>query len=149
MQEFDKYVPLYLHKSLGLAPGLAAQGAALYPFSQLLALGLAGLGYDRLTPRGRLYTTSGLCLLVALFYATQLLLRAYALPVPDGAYLALIFASGFCVAVPYYLPASIFLAEVGGRGKCKCFHCHGRMSFSLSVCVRLSYWKTIRCGRMR
>jgi hypothetical protein len=118
VMEFDKYIPLYLHKSLHLPPGLAAQGAALYPLSQLLALGAAGLGYDRLTPRGRLLTTGGLCALVVVFYAAQLLLRVHELAVPDAVHLGLIFLSGAAVAVPYYLPASIFLAEVGGKGKC-------------------------------
>ena len=49
IMEFDKYIPLYLHKSLHLSPGLAAQGAALYPLSQLIALALAGYAYERLT----------------------------------------------------------------------------------------------------
>lgn len=118
VMEFDKYVPLYLNKSLGFPPGLAAQGASLYPLAQLLALGAAGFGYDRLTPRGRLWTTGGLCGLLVVFYSAQLALRVWAVPVPDYVHLGLIFCSGAAMAVPYYLPASIFLAEVGGKGKC-------------------------------
>ena len=123
VMEFDKYIPLYLHKSLRFPPGLAAQGAALYPLSQLLALGGAGLGYDRLTPRGRLWTTGGLCALLVVFYGTQLALRVWAVPVPDYVHLGLIFCAGAAMAVPYYLPASIYLAEVGGKGKCTWYCC--------------------------
>jgi hypothetical protein len=121
VMEFDKYIPLYLHRSLDLSPGLAAQGAALYPFSQLLALGIAGIGYDRLSPRGRLNTITGLCLAVAWFYGLQLLLLlASSAPMVahQNIYFTLIFLAGFSVAVPYYLPPSIYLAEVGGKGKC-------------------------------
>lgn len=120
VMEFDKYIPLYLHRSLGLSPGLAAQGAALYPLSQLLALGLAGVAYDRLKPRGRLLTVGALCLGVAGFFALQvlLLLTPSALLPRQNIFLLLIFCAGFCVAVPYYLPPSIYLAEVGGKGKC-------------------------------
>lgn len=50
VMEFDKYLPLYIHKSLNISPGMAAQAAALYPLSQLVALAVAGLGYDRLSP---------------------------------------------------------------------------------------------------
>lgn len=121
VMEFDKYIPLYLHKSLHLPPGLAAQGAALYPFSQLLALGLAGVTYDRLTARGRLITISTLCFCVFVFYSLQVLFRVWTVPTANAAYLVLIFCAGFCVAVPYYLPPSIFLAEVGGKGKCTSF----------------------------
>ncbi len=122
VMEFDKYIPLYLHRSLHLSPGLAAQGAALYPFSQLLALGIAGVGYDRLGGKGRLYTIGSLCLAVAVFYALQLALYAASSSprtvVPDSVHLALLFMAGSAVAVPYYLPPSIYLAEVGGKGKC-------------------------------
>jgi sugar phosphate permease len=51
VMEFDKYLPLYLHKSLAVAPGPAAQAAALYPLSQLIALACAGFFYDRLSAR--------------------------------------------------------------------------------------------------
>jgi len=121
VMEFDKYIPLYLHRSLDLSPGLAAQGAALYPFSQLLALGIAGIGYDRLSARGRLHTISGLCLAVAWFYGLQLLLllaSSSPMVAHQNIYFTLIFLAGFSVAVPYYLPPSIYLAEVGGKGKC-------------------------------
>ena len=121
VMEFDKYIPLYLHRSLDLSPGLAAQGAALYPFSQLVALGIAGIGYDRLSPRGRLYTITGLCLAVAWFYGLQLLLllaSSSPMVAHQNIYFTLIFLAGFSVAVPYYLPPSIYLAEVGGKGKC-------------------------------
>jgi len=121
VMEFDKYIPLYLHRSLDLSPGLAAQGAALYPLSQLVALGIAGIGYDRLSPRGRLYTITGLCLAVAWFYGLQLLLllaSSSPMVAHQNIYFTLIFLAGFSVAVPYYLPPSIYLAEVGGKGKC-------------------------------
>ena len=58
VMEFDKYLPLYLHKSLKISPGLAAQAAALYPLSQLLSLAIAGYHYDRLTS---LWVPSSLC----------------------------------------------------------------------------------------
>lgn len=51
VMEFDKYLPLYLHRSLQLQTGTAAQAAAVFPCSQLLSLIWAGIYYDRLTPR--------------------------------------------------------------------------------------------------
>jgi len=50
VMEFDKYLPLFLYKSLSIEPGTAAQAAALYPLSQLISLIPAGIIYDRLTP---------------------------------------------------------------------------------------------------
>lgn len=50
VMEFDKYMPLYIHRALHRDAGQAAEASALYPFSQLLALAIAGAGYDRLSP---------------------------------------------------------------------------------------------------
>ena len=50
VMEFDKYLPLFLYKSLNIEPGPAAQAAALYPLSQLISLIPAGIIYDKLTP---------------------------------------------------------------------------------------------------
>ena len=69
--------------------------------------------------RGKLVTVSGLSFLVFFFYTIQFFFRAYSLPVEDWLYLVLIFLAGFCLAVPYYLPASIYLVEVAGRRHCE------------------------------
>jgi hypothetical protein len=45
-------------------------------------------------------------------------------------YLVLIFLSGFSLAVPYYLPSSIFIVDLGGKKHCtSCTHVEHRWTF--------------------
>lgn len=120
VMELDKYMPLYLHKSLNMDPGPAAQAASLYPLSQLISLVLASMYYDKLNPVARLFTICGLTSLVFLFFVIQLGLLTYGVWLTHTwVYLVIIFLAGFCLSVPYYLPASLFILEAGGKRHCK------------------------------
>jgi hypothetical protein len=77
----------------------------------------------------KLVTVTGLSFLVSFFFLLQLLLLASETPVVTSLHLLLIFCAGLSVSVPYYLPASIFIVELGGKR-----HCESRRSPPITPC---------------
>ena len=63
IMEVDKYMPLYLHVALGYDRAQAAQFAAIYPLSQLIAMVVASMYFDNLSRRAKHLMFLGLTML--------------------------------------------------------------------------------------
>jgi len=115
--EFQVFVPIYLHESLGLKPAQAGAVAAVFPAGCLLAVLMGGPVYDKLTKRALPLILGGM-----LAMSTASLTFLWALPrldFTDDAELASTAAAilifGFSIAPAYYLPMGVFSIDLGGR----------------------------------
>ena len=77
IMEMDKYTPLYLHVALGYDRAEAAQRAAIYPLSQLIAMLLAALYFDNLSKRAKHFMFLGLTMLCLVFNSSMLMIDYY------------------------------------------------------------------------
>jgi sugar phosphate permease len=115
--EFQVFIPIYLHESLGLDPAQAGAVTAIFPTGCLLAVLSGGLVYDKLTKRALPLILGGM-----LSMSTASLTFLWALPrlgfthnteIISTAAAILVF--GFSIAPAYYLPMGIFSIDLGGR----------------------------------
>jgi sugar phosphate permease len=110
------FTGLYLSQSFEVSAGKAATAATVFPFGCLVAVILAGLIYDRLTRKQRIYfmgaslAVGSLCI-AGLIWITE---APFDLTFRFNVALALILLLGVCVAPAYYLPMSVFSVEFGG-----------------------------------
>lgn len=115
--EFQVFIPIYFHESLGLAPAQAGAVTAIFPTGCLLAVLTGGLVYDKLTKRALPLILGGM-----LAMSTASLTFLWALPRLDFTHYAetvstaaAILVFGFSIAPAYYLPMGIFSIDLGGR----------------------------------
>jgi OPA family sugar phosphate sensor protein UhpC-like MFS transporter len=118
LMEFIYFLPLYLSSFEGVSSAQASSWASAFPIGCLLALVAGGFLYDSVSRKGRIG------LLGALLGGTSLCVAALwclkGLPIiPDSLVFPLavvtLFFFGLTIAPAYYLPASVFSNEFGGR----------------------------------
>ena len=117
LMEFIYFLPLYLSSFEGVSSAQASSWASAFPTGCLLSLLAGGFLYDRVSRRGRIGLLGGslgaTCLCVAALWSLQ------GLPMIPGSLqfplaVGIMFFFGLTVALPYYLPASVFSNEFGG-----------------------------------
>ncbi|MCH7839244.1 MAG: MFS transporter [Planctomycetes bacterium] len=118
LMDFILFLPLYLTSFEGVSSAQAGSWAAAFPIGCLLALLVGGFIYDRVSRKGRVGLLGGLlgatCVCVAALWSLK------GLPmIPDSfkfpLAIVILFFYGFTLAPAYYLPASIFSNEFGGK----------------------------------
>ena len=118
LMDFILFLPLYLTSFEGVSAAQAGSWAAAFPIGCLIALVGAGFLYDSVSRRGRIGLLGGLlgttCVCVVALWCLK------GLPmIPDSLKLLLaigiLFFYGFSLAPAYYLPASVFSNEFGGK----------------------------------
>ncbi len=118
LMDFILFLPLYLTSFEGVSSAQAGSWAAAFPIGCLLALVGGGFLYDSVSRKGRIGLLGGLlgatCVCVAALWSLK------GLPmIPDSfkfpLAIAILFFYGFTLAPAYYLPASIFSNEFGGK----------------------------------
>jgi len=118
LMDFILYLPLYLTSFEGVSSALAGSGASAFPIGCLLALIGGGFLYDRVSRKGRIGLLGGLlgasCVCVAALWSLKGLPTIPAsLTFPLAT--VILFFYGFTLAPAYYLPASVFSNEFGGK----------------------------------
>jgi sugar phosphate permease len=118
LMDFIIFLPLYLSSFEGVSSAQAGSWASAFPIGCLLALIAGGFVYDRVSRKGRIGLLGGLlggtCLCVAALWCLK------GFPAISGALIlplatVILFFYGFTLAPAYYLPASVFSNEFGGR----------------------------------
>jgi len=118
LMDFLIFLPLYLTSFEGVSSAQAGTWASAFPIGCLLALVGGGFLYDRVSRKGRVALLGGLlgatCVCIAALWCLK------ALPIiPDSfkfpLVIVILFFYGFTLAPVYYLPASIFSNEFGGK----------------------------------
>jgi len=118
LMDFIVFLPLYLTSFEGVSSAQAGSWASAFPIGCLLALIGGGFLYDRVSRKGRVGLLGGLlgatCVCVAALWCLK------GLPmIPDSfkfpLVIVILFFYGLTLAPVYYLPASIFANEFGGK----------------------------------
>ena len=116
--DFILFLPLYLTSFEGVSSAQAGSWAAAFPIGCLLALVGGGFIYDSVSRKGRVGLLGGLlgatCVCVAALWSLK------GLPMTPDSFkfplaIVILFFYGFTLAPAYYLPASIFSNEFGGK----------------------------------
>jgi sugar phosphate permease len=118
LMDFIIFLPLYLTSFEGISSTKAGSWASAFPIGCLLALVGGGFVYDRVSRKGRVGLLGGLlgatCVCIAALWCLKGLLM-----IPDSfkfpLAIVILFFYGFTLAPVYYLPASIFANEFGGK----------------------------------
>jgi OPA family sugar phosphate sensor protein UhpC-like MFS transporter len=116
LMDFLNYIPLFLAESLGLEPGQAGMAGTVFPAGCFVAVLAAGVLYDKLSHKRRVWVIGGLLFSGALSLSGLWVLSGASVS-PNTAYylsLALIFYFGLAIAPAYYLPMSVFSISYGG-----------------------------------
>jgi OPA family glycerol-3-phosphate transporter-like MFS transporter len=118
LMDFIIFLPLYLTSFEGVLSAQAGSWASAFPIGCLLALVGGGFLYDRVSRKGRVGLLGGL--LGATCVSITALWCLKELPmIPDSSKfplaIVILFFYGFTLAPVYYLPASIFANEFGGK----------------------------------
>jgi len=118
LMEFIYFLPLYLSSFEGVSSAQASSWASAFPIGCLIALIAGGFLYDSVSRRGRIGLLGTLLGGASLCVGALWCLKG--LPaIPDAAVLPLavvtLFFFGLTIAPAYYLPASVFSNEFGGR----------------------------------
>jgi len=115
--EFQVFIPIYIHESLGLSPAQAGIATSIFPMGCLLSVLLGGLVYDRLTKKMLPLILGGM-LAMSTFSLTFL----WTLPRFEFSHdtemistAVAILIVGFSIAPAYYLPMGVFSIDLGGR----------------------------------
>ena len=116
LMDFLNYVPLYLSESLGLEAGQAGMAGTVFPAGCFVAVLAAGVLYDKLSHKNRVWVVGGLLFSGALSLFGLWGLSALSLSANAAYYvsLTLIFCFGLAIAPAYYLPMSVFSISYGG-----------------------------------
>lgn len=116
LMDFLNYVPLYLSESLGLTPGQAGMAGTVFPAGCFVAVLGAGVLYDKLTRKQRVWFVGGALFSGALSLSVLWGLSSMSLSATWAFYisLAMIFWFGIAIAPAYYLPMSVFSISYGG-----------------------------------
>jgi MFS transporter, OPA family, sugar phosphate sensor protein UhpC len=115
--DFLLYVPLYLKDTAGLDDAAASQVASAFPFGSLISVLIGGFVFDRLPRRTVARLMAGLLLgatgcLVAFVFMPQWHLSGTMVKLIS---VGLLFLFGLFVSPCYYIPASVFSIDFGGR----------------------------------
>lgn len=118
LMDFILFLPLYLTSFEGVSSAQAGSWAAAFPIGCLLALIGGGFIYDSVSRKGRVGLLGGLlgatCVCVAALWSLKglpIILDSFKFPLA----IVILFFYGFTLAPAYYLPASIFSNEFGGK----------------------------------
>jgi sugar phosphate permease len=118
LMEFIYFLPLYLSSFEGVSSAQASSWASAFPIGCLLALVAGGFLYDSVSRRGRIGLLGGMlgatCLCVAALWCLKGL-PAIPDPLVFPLAVATLFFFGLTIAPAYYLPASVFSNEFGGK----------------------------------
>ena len=118
LMDFILFLPLYLTSFEGVSSAQAGSWASAFPIGCLLALIGAGFVYDSVSRKGRIGLLGGLlgatCVSVAALWGLKELPM-----IPDSfkfpLAIVILFVYGFTLAPAFYLPASVFSNEFGGK----------------------------------
>jgi OPA family glycerol-3-phosphate transporter-like MFS transporter len=118
LMDFILFLPLYLTSFEGVSSARAASWASAFPIGCLLALVVGGFVYDSVSRKGRIGLLGGLLggtsvCVIALWSLKGLPMIPGALIFPLA--IVILFFYGLTLAPVYYLPASVFSNEFGGR----------------------------------
>jgi OPA family glycerol-3-phosphate transporter-like MFS transporter len=118
LMDFIVFLPLYLTSFEGVSSAQAGSWASAFPIGCLLALIVGGFVYDSVSRKGRVGLLGGLlgitCICITALWCLKglpMLSDSFKFPLAIG----ILFFYGFTLAPVYYLPASVFSNEFGGR----------------------------------
>eukprot|EP00698_Gefionella_okellyi_P016794 TRINITY_DN4834_c0_g1_i1.p1 TRINITY_DN4834_c0_g1~~TRINITY_DN4834_c0_g1_i1.p1 ORF type:complete len:528 (+),score=113.40 TRINITY_DN4834_c0_g1_i1:202-1785(+) len=115
--EFDQFVPIFLNRVYQMTPGEAGMASAAFPGGMFVSLMLSGVIMDKLSRRGAaIYIVLMLIGMLLCNAALWFLVTSQNGIVAIG--VLLVFAYGFMLGAPAFLPQSLFAMRLGGKAEC-------------------------------
>eukprot|EP00698_Gefionella_okellyi_P023995 TRINITY_DN8354_c0_g1_i1.p1 TRINITY_DN8354_c0_g1~~TRINITY_DN8354_c0_g1_i1.p1 ORF type:complete len:480 (+),score=91.98 TRINITY_DN8354_c0_g1_i1:109-1548(+) len=113
--EFESFTPLYLSDAFGVPARVAGIAAAASPGGSVVSLAVSGFLLPRLSLRWNAIVTLSLCMLTLPLLG--LLMMVTTIPSMHNVSVAvvLVFFLGFSIAVPFFIPFSVFSMKFGGK----------------------------------
>ena len=112
---FLLFVPTLLSQVYKASSGFAAQAGSIYALGCLLSVTLGSQFYGKLTRKGQALTVSALMGGATLSSLMQLAHVSGMFRLSAAASAASMFLWGFCFAIPFYIPPSLYALSRGGR----------------------------------
>lgn len=115
LMEWQAFVPLYLRETLSLLPGHAAQVSSSFALGCAAAVLAGSVVYSRLEDGQRTALVAGMLTVFSAAMCTLLAVQTGAIgPLGVGPTVGLLLTLGCTLALPFYVPATMFAARFGG-----------------------------------